>query len=464
MPQMKPIAAVSKATEYLNANRERFRQELFDWLRIPSISAQQEHAADIRKAAEWTRQRCIAAGLAAEIVETAGWPVVIGQNEQKAGRPTLLVYGHYDVQPEGDLSLWHSGPFEPVVKDWMIIARGSADDKGQALCAIVAAEAWVRTAGSLPVNVKVLIEGEEEVGSANLVSVVEKYKGRLACDYVVIHDGAQFSESLPAVTSATKGLVYKEIVIRGPRKDLHSGGYGGAVANPANELAGLIASFHDADARVTIPGFYDRVKEMSLAEIRMMNSLPYDEKEFLADVGSPKTYSEKGYSALHCRWARPTLDVNGIYGGYMKEGSSTIIPSFAGAKVSMRLVPEQNAAEVSRLFDAAVRSRVPDTVRLEIKTYAGCDPYMADLGSAGMAAAKEAMKIGFGKEPVLMREGGSLPILPMFKAILGADSLMLGYGQPNCNAHSPNEFFHIRDFEAGMRTTAALFGLLGSGE
>ncbi|HVP10752.1 MAG TPA: dipeptidase [Phycisphaerae bacterium] len=455
--------AIDKAIEHLNANRERFRQELFDWLRIPSISAQREHAADMRKAVEWAQQRCLAAGLTAEIVETAGWPVVIGQGEQKAGRPTVLVYGHYDVQPEGDLSLWESGPFEPVVKIGRIVARGSADDKGQLFCAIVAAEAWAKTAGSLPVNVKILVEGEEEVGSPNLVQVVEKHKARLACDYVVIHDGAQFGEGVPALTSATKGLVYKEIVVKGPKKDLHSGGYGGSVANPANELAGLIASLHDDEARVNIPGFYDRVQEMSAEEIRMMNSLPYDEKEFLADVGSPKTHSEKGYSALHCRWARPTLDVNGIYGGYMKEGSSTIIPSFAGAKVSMRLVPDQKSVEISRLFDETVRARVPDTVRLEIKTYAGCDPYLADLRSAGVSAAKEAFKKGFGVSPVLMREGGSLPILPMFKAILGADSLMLGYGQPNCNAHSPNEFFHIRDFEAGMRTSAALYGLVRSG-
>jgi acetylornithine deacetylase/succinyl-diaminopimelate desuccinylase-like protein len=460
---MTPNDAVNKAIEYLNANRERFRQELFDWLQIPSISAQQTHAADMRKAAEWARRRCVAAGLAAEIVETAGWPVVIAQGEQQPGRPTVLVYGHYDVQPEGDLSLWHTGPFEPVAQDGMVIARGSADDKGQVFCAVAAAEAWTKTTGSLPVNLKMLIEGEEEVGSANLVGAIQKYKDRLACNYVVVHDGAQFGEGLPAVTTATKGLVYKEIVLRGPRKDLHSGGYGGTVANPASELAKLIASFHDADARVAIPGFYDHVKEMSPDEIRMMNGLPYDEEEFLADVGSPRTYSEKGYSALHCRWARPTLDVNGIYGGYMKVGSSTIIPSFAGAKVSMRLVPYQKSAEIARLFDEAVRARVPDTVKLEIKTYAGCDPYLADLQSPGMAAAMKALEIGFGKQPALMREGGSLPILPMFKAILGADSLLLGYCQPNCNAHSPNEFFHIRDFEAGMRTSATLFGLLGSG-
>jgi acetylornithine deacetylase/succinyl-diaminopimelate desuccinylase-like protein len=457
-----PNDAVNKAIEYLNVNRERFRQELFDWLRIPSVSAQPAHAADMRKAAEWARQRCVAAGLAAEVVETAGWPLVIGQSEQRLDRPTMLVYGHYDVQPEGDLSLWHTGPFEPVTRDGIIMARGSADDKGQLLCAIAAAEAWTKTAGSLPVNLKLLIEGEEEVGSANLVGAIQKHKDRLACDYVVVHDGAQFGDGQPAMNTATKGLVYQEVILRGPKKDLHSGGYGGSVANPANELARLIASFHDADARITIPGFYDRVREMSPDEIKMMNGLPYDEREFLADVGSPRTHSETGYSPLHCRWARPTLDVNGIYGGYMKEGSSTIIPSFAGAKISMRLVPDQKAAEIARLFEQAVRDRVPDTVRLEVKSYAGCDPYLADLTSAGMAAAKEALRLGFGKEPVLTREGGSLPILPMFKTILRADSLLVGYCQPNCNAHSPNEFLHIRDFDAGMRTSAALYGLLGS--
>lgn len=452
---------IEQALAYLESNQERFREELLDLLRIPSISAQQHHAADMRKSAEWTRDRCIAAGLKAEIVETPGWPAVLAEGEQKPGRPTILIYGHHDVQPEGELSLWHTGPFEPVVKDGMIICRGSADDKGQYLCAILAVEAWMKTVGSLPINVKFCLEGEEEIGSPNLVDLARKHKDRLACDYVVIHDTAQFGEGSPAITTATKGMVYKEVILTGPKKDLHSGSFGGAVANPANELAKLIASMLDADARVTLPGFYDRVREMSAAEVEMMNNLPYDEAEFLADVGSPKTYGEKGYSALHRRWARPTLDVNGIFGGYMEEGSSTIIPSFAGAKISMRLVPDQSAEEIGRLFEETVRSRVPDTVKVEIKSHVGCDPYLADMESPGMRASRKAIATGFGKEPVLIREGGSLPILPMFKAILGADSLMLGYCQPNCNAHSPNEFLHIRDFEAGMRTSAALFGLLG---
>ena len=453
-------AAQDKPIEYLNKNKDRFRDELFDLLKIPSISAQKDHGADVRKAAEWVKNRCIAAGLKADIVDTAGWPAVLAEGEQKGGRPTLLIYGHYDVQPEGELKLWHTGPFEPIVKDGMIICRGSADDKGQMFCAILAAEAWMKTVGSLPVNLKFCLEGEEEVGSPNLAPLIKKYKDRLACDYVVIHDTAQFGEGVPAVTVATKGLIYKEVIVTGPKKDLHSGSFGGAVANPANVLAKLIASFHDENAKVTIPGFYDRVKEMSAEEVAMMNGLPYSEKDFLADVGSPKTFGEKGYSALQRRWSRPTLDVNGIYGGYMKEGSSTIIPSFAGAKISMRLVPDQRAEEIDRLFEETVRARLPDTVKFEIKSHASCDPYLADVTSAGMKASRKAIEVGFGKAPVFIREGGSLPILPMLKQVLGADSLMLGYCLPNCNAHSPNEFLHVRDFEAGMRSSAALYGLI----
>lgn len=455
--------AIESAIGYLNQNKDRYREELFDYLRIASISAQKEHAGDMRTAAEWTRDRCRAAGLRAEVVDTPGHPAVIAEGEQKPGRPTVMVYGHFDVQPEGDLKLWHTGPFEPTVRDGMIICRGSADDKGQLLCAILAAEAWMKTAGSLPINVKFCIEGEEEIGSKNLQGLIEKHRQRLACDYIVIHDTAQFGIGMPALTISTRGLVYKEVIIRGPKKDLHSGVYGGAIANPANELAKLIASFHDSDGRVTIPGFYDRVVEMTPEETREMNSLPFDERAFLEDVGSPRTTGEKGYSNLQRRSSRPTLDVNGIYGGYMKEGSSTIIPSFAGAKVSMRLVADQRGEEISHAFEEAVRMRVPDTVTVEILDHARCDPYLADPNSKGMLIAKKAIEAGFGKAPIMMREGGSLPILPMFKQLLGADSLMLGYSQQNCNAHSPNEFLHVADFEGGMRCSAAFFGLMAEG-
>ncbi len=452
--------SIEAAVSYIDSNKKRYQDELFAYLKIPSISAQSEHKGDVRKAAEWTRDRCMAAGLKAEVVDTPGHPAVLAEGPQKAGRPTVLVYGHFDVQPEGDEKLWHTGPFVPTVQDGKIVCRGSADDKGQLLCAIVAAEAWNKTAGELPINLKFCIEGEEETGSKNLKGLIEKHRDRLACDYVLIHDTAQFSLEQPAVTVATKGLIYKEIIVRGPKKDLHSGTFGGAVANPAVELARLLASFHDREYKVTIPGFYDRVKEMSPEEVKMMNGLPYDEQAFLDDLGSRKASGEAGYSALHRRWARPTFEINGIYGGYMKEGSSTIIPSFAGAKVSMRLVPDQRAEEIHRAFEETVRSRLPDTVSFEILDHARCDPYLADVNSPGMKAALKAVGIGFGKQPVFIREGGTLPILPMFKSLLGADSLMVGYAQPNCNAHSPNEFFHVKDFEGGMRSSTALLGLL----
>lgn len=452
--------SVNQAIEYVNANSKRFVDELFDLLRIPSISAQPAHARDVRTAAEWVAARCKAAGLSAEIVETKGHPAVFAQGEQKVGRPTVLVYGHYDVQPEGDEKLWETGPFEPVINDGKIVCRGAADDKGQAFCAILAAEAWLKTAGSLPINLKFCLEGEEEVGSIHLEALIRSHKDRLACDYILIHDTAQFDEGVPAVTTATKGLVYKEVILRGPKKDLHSGSFGGAVANPANVLAKVIASLHDDQARVAIPGFYDAVEEMSAEEVQMMESLPYSDEALLADLGSPKTHGEAGYSTLYRRWARPTLDVNGIYGGYMKEGSSTIIPSMAGAKISMRLVANQKASEISRMFDETIRARVPDTVTCEILDHACCDAYLADVTSAGMQASRKAVALGFGKEPVLIREGGSLPILPLLKEILGADSLMLGYCLPSANIHSPNEYLHVRDFEAGIRSTTALLGLM----
>lgn len=457
---MTDTAAINKAIEYLNEHKDRFRLELFELLKIPSISAQKDHATDMTTGANWVRDRLRAAGLKAEIVPTDGWPAVIAEGPLRPGRPTLLMYGHYDVQPEGDLSLWKTGPFIPTIDEGRIVCRGSADDKGQFLCSILAAEAWLKTANDLPINVKFCIEGEEEIGSVNFAKFVRSHKDRLACDYVVIHDTPQFAEGVPAVTAATKGLIYKEVILRGPRKDLHSGQFGGVVANPANVLASLIASLHTADGKVNIPGYYDDVQEMSPDEVRMMESLPFNEAALLADLGSPKPWGEQGYSVLYRKWARPTLDVNGIYGGYMKEGSSTIIPSMAGAKVSMRIVPNQKAERIERLFEETVRQRVPDTVTVEIKTHASCDPYLADVNSAGMKAAMKAMEFGFGKAPVLIREGGSLSILPMFKDVLGADSLMMGYCLPTCNAHSPNEYLHVRDFEAGMRASAAMMGLM----
>jgi acetylornithine deacetylase/succinyl-diaminopimelate desuccinylase-like protein len=452
--------ALSSVLDYLKQRSGGYRDELFELLRIASISAQPAHRDDVRRAANWVRDRCVRAGLNAEVVESAGHPAVIAAGPQQSGRPTVLFYGHFDVQPEGDLSLWRTGPFEPVMDGGRIVARGAADDKGQMLCAVYAAEAWMQATGSIPVNLKFLIEGEEEIGSPNLAELVRARREQLACDYVLIHDTAKFDADTPAVTTGTKGLVYKELIVTGPKKDLHSGVYGGQVANPANVLAQLIASFHDARGRITIPSFYDRVRPLAPAELETIRTLPFVEAEFLADVGSAAPAGEAGYSTLERRWSRPTLDVNGIYGGYMGPGSSTIIPSRAGAKVSMRLVPDMRADEIDAAFAAVVRARCPATVRVEILDHARCDPYTADLGSAGMRAARAAVARGFGREPVLIREGGTLPILPMFKQVLRTDSILMGYCVPTCNAHSPNEFFDLGDFDAGMRSTAAFLGLL----
>lgn len=457
---MADSAGLDRVFSYLESRAESFQRDWFDLLRIASISAKPAHRPDVRRAADWTRDRLMRAGIKAEVVETAGHPAVIGEGPQKPGRPTVLHYGHYDVQPEGDLKLWSTGPFEPTVRDGAVFARGAADDKGQMLCAVCAAEAWEKAGGGLPINVKFLLEGEEEIGSPNLTPLVKEHARRLACDYVLIHDTAKYSAEQPAVTTATKGLIYKEIILTGPKKDLHSGSYGGQVPNPATELARLLATFHDDKCRVTIPGFYDDVAPLSADEKAQIARLPHSDAEFQSEVGAAGLWGEAGFSTIERRWARPTFEVNGIYGGYMEAGSSTIVPSRAGAKVSMRLVANQKAEKIARLFEEAVRARCPKTVRLEILDHACCDPYMANLQSAGMKAAIAAVEEGFGRAPVLIREGGTLPILPMFKSVLGADSLMLGYCLPTCNAHSPNEFFHLSDFNAGTRTTAALFGLL----
>ncbi|MCK6457820.1 MAG: dipeptidase [Phycisphaerae bacterium] len=455
-----PSIELQDTLAYLDANRDTFRDNLLQFLRIPSISAQPAHAADVRRAAEWLRNRAQRAGLHAEILETAGHPAVFAAGPQSPGRPTLLFYGHHDVQPIGEPALWHRSAFDPAIIDGKVVARGAADDKGQLLCALFAAEAWMRTAGAVPINLKFIIEGEEEIGSPHFGDLVRAERERLACDYVLIHDTAQFAEGVPAITAGTKGLVYKEIILTGPTKDLHSGVYGGQVANPANVLAQLIAAMHAPDGRIAIPGFYDRVAPLSPDEERSIAGLAFDDAVLVADTGSLAPHGEPGYSTLERRWGRPTLDVNGLYGGYMGPGSSTIIPSRAGAKVSMRLVPNMSADAVDRAFCDFLLDRAPKSVRVEILDHAQCDPYVAPLDSPGIRAAKAAIEVGFGRPPVVLREGGTLPILPMFKRDLKADSLLVGYCQPNCNAHSPNEFFHLRDFEAGMRTTAALLRLL----
>ena len=445
---------IDRVEGYIEAHREEYVSRLSEFLRIECVSTDAGRKGEMHAGAAWVRNLLVGAGVPAQIMDTGGWPCVVADSGPAAGGPTILVYGHYDVQPVGDLALWDSGPFEPTIREGRMYARGSADDKGQALTHLLAVEAWMKTVGRLPVRVKFLIEGEEEIGSPNLLPFIRRHREKLACDYVVISDTAKFDDNRPAITYGTKGLVYKEIRLSGPTNDLHSGSFGGTVANPCNVLTRVIAQLTDADRRVTIPGFYDKVRELSPAESRELQKLPFDEQAYLGTLGSPALDGEAGYSTLVRRWARPTLDVNGLFGGFAGEGSATIIPAKCGAKVSMRLVPDQVPDEISAAFDAAVRALTPATVRLSIKTFANAAPYVCPIESAGMKAAAAAVEAGFRTRPVFIREGGTLPILPEFKKILGADSLMMGFCLPNCNAHGPNEFLVLEDLWAGIRTAA----------
>lgn len=445
--------------------REKNKEHLgwaVDLCRIPSVSTRPEHKNDVRRAVQWTHELAGRLGLKSSIHETGGHPLVYAEWCNAPGKPTLLVYGHVDVQPTGDLKLWDADPFEPQLKGDWLIARGSADDKGQVLVHLRAVGAWLATARKLPVNVKFLIEGEEEVGSPNLATFVKAHKDLLACDQVVISDTGMYDDGWPAITVGTRGLVFKEIRLSGPKHDLHSGTHGGVVANPINTLARLVASLHDDQGRINIPGFYDDVRTLPKAERDALSALPFDPNKYLADLGAPGFHGEAGYSIQEQRSVRPTLDCNGITGGFQGEGSNTIIPAKALAKITMRLVPNMQASKVAAMFEKTVRERCPKTVRLEITGGDhGCDPYVAPSDSKYMAAARAALKEAFDRDPVLMYEGGSLPILPMFKSVLGADSLMLGFASPRCNAHGPNECANMRDLDRGAEAVAVFLGNLG---
>jgi len=446
--------SVDAAIAWFDEKRDAFLADLKTFLRFESISAQREHAQDMRNCASWVRDQLASAKLDAKVIPTAGHPVVFadsGPAPAAASGLTLLFYGHYDVQPPGDLKLWNSPPFDPDIRQGSIYARGSADDKGPLMTHLAAMRCWKETHPHLPVRVKFLIEGEEEIGSPNLPDFVREHADQLRCDYVVLSDTSKLDDDTPAMAYACRGLVYKEIIVDGPSHDLHSGQYGGAVANPGNMLALIIASLHDAQGKVTIPGFYDDVVPLSDEERKRLAEVAMTDAQLLEKTGSPAPAGEFGYSTNERCSARPTLDVNGITSGYTGEGSATIIPSRATAKVSMRLVAHQDPTRVSQAFDQAVRKACPPTVRLTIKDYAHCAAYMAPTDSLGMWAGVKALADSYGRRPVLTREGGTLPILPLFKEVLGADSLMLGFAVPDCNLHSPNEFFCLRDFDIGTR-------------
>ncbi|MEO8579836.1 MAG: dipeptidase [Gemmatimonadales bacterium] len=451
-------AAISEDIErFLSDNDARIHNELFEFLRIPSVSAKSDHNSDTKRAAEWVKASLDKIGVPARIYPTAGHPVVVGEWRNAPGAPTVLIYGHYDVQPAEPLELWTSPAFEPTVRDKKIFARGSVDDKGQLFLHIKALEAHLSARGTLPVNVVVIAEGEEEIGSEHLAQFVQEQKKLLKADAVVISDSAMFAEGLPSILSSLRGLAYFEINVQGPKGDLHSGSYGGAVVNPAMALARILATFHDKNGRIAIPGFYDKVREWDPKIRKQMRSLPFDDKAFMKETGVDALGGEKGYTTLEKLWIRPTCEVNGLLSGYTGEGAKTVLPAKAMAKVSCRLVPDQDPAQIEKLLKAHVAKVAPMGVKADVKALHGGRPWRAELNGPIYDAARKALRAAFGKEPVITGEGGSIPVVGDFERILGAPVLLVGFGLPGENAHAPNEWISEENFRLGMRSMATLW-------
>ncbi|MGE0158443.1 MAG: dipeptidase [Gemmatimonadales bacterium] len=451
---------MSDPLTFVGDNLDRFRAELYELLRIPSISAKSEHDGDTRRTAEWLAQRLADAGLSSELVETAWHPIVLAEWRGAPGAPTVLIYGHYDVQPPEPLDEWDSPPFEPTVRDGRLYGRGTADDKGQLYMHVKALEAWLQTTGSLPVNVVVVAEGEEEVGSPSFGAFLETHRERLDCDVVVISDTGMFAEDLPSLGFSLRGLAYFEIHVTGAKSDLHSGEYGGAVANPGNVLGRIIASLHGPDGKVAVEGFYDDVLDWDDETRAQIRALPHDDRAYRAELGVDTLTGEAGYDTLERLWIRPTCDVNGILCGYTGEGAKTVLPNRAMAKVSFRLVPDQTPAKVRELFEKHVARVAPKGVRVEVKELHGGRPWRAKIEGPAFEAAAEALEETFGRRPVLMGGGGSIPIVPEMEQRLGATALLVGFSLPGCNLHAPNEWLPVAHFEKGIETLVRLYGKL----
>lgn len=449
--------------QIIQENKDRFLNELLDLLRIPSVSADPKFKEDVFKAAEFVKESLEKAGAdVVEICETPGYPIVYGEKIIDPNLPTVLVYGHYDVQPADPYELWDSPPFEPVIKktanhpEGAIFARGSADDKGQFYMHVKAFEAMM-AAGDLPCNVKFMIEGEEEVGSDNLEGFVLANKEKLKSDVILISDTHMISMQDPSITVGLRGLTYMEVEVTGPNRDLHSGTYGGAVANPINVLAKMIGSLKDENEHITIPGFYDKVQELTAEQRSRLNEAPFDLEEYKAKLEVDEVHGEKGYTTIERVGIRPTLDVNGIWGGYIGEGAKTVLPSKAYAKISMRLVPDQDWKEIAKLFEDHFRSLAPKSVKVKVKSHHGGSPAVVSDTSIGYKAAEAAMEETFGKRPIPTREGGSIPIVALFQKELGSDPILFGFGLDTDALHSPNEHYGVQNYFIGIETIAAFF-------
>lgn len=449
---------MEKVIEYIESNKDRFVEELQDFLRIPSISNNPSNKNDVERCAQYLVDHMKSIGLNnVRTYPTGGHPVVYGEWMGAPGKPTVLFYGHYDVQPTDPLELWHHPPFEPVIKDGYIYARGASDDKGQIFLNLKSIEAHLKINGCLPVNVKYLIEGEEEAGSSHLEEFIEKNKELLKSNMTLISDTSMFGDNMPSLCYGLRGLCYMEIELTGPNKDLHSGTYGGAVGNPINELCNLIAKLKDKNGRITIPNFYKKVKPLTKAEREAFKRLPFKKKEYLKELDIADTFGEKGYSILEQTSARPTLDCNGIYGGFQGEGAKTVLPSKAGAKISMRLVPHQDPKEIAKLFTAYVKKLCPKTMKIRVTELHGGPPAMTDIKTKEIKAAANALKKVFKKEPYFTREGGSIPIVAAFEKILGNKSVLMGFGLDSDAIHSPNEHFKLENFYNGIKASAYFY-------
>lgn len=446
--------------QYIDSHRQAFVDDLSDLLRIESVSADSRYAAEVRKAADWMVKRFTDLGLDTELVETAGHPLVVAESPPVPGKPIALVYGHYDVQPPDPLNEWTTPPFEPSVRDGNIYARGATDDKGQMLTHVKSVEAWIKSGQKLPIHLKFLIEGEEEVGSANLEPFVAANRDRLACDCVVISDCGQFAPGIPAITYGLRGIAYYELRLTGPKQDLHSGTFGGGVTNPAGALVTMLAALKDADGRVQVPGFYDDVVALTDDERQQFRDLPFDEANFMRQLAVDATWGEAGHTNIERRWARPTCDINGLTSGYQGEGAKTVLPARASAKFSFRLVPNQDPAKISKALRQFLEARVPPGIRMELVDHHGAPGIVVPLDSPYIKAAAQAIEAGFGNAPVYIREGGSIPIVGTFARELDADVLLLGWGQNDDNTHSPNEKFSLDDYHRGIKASAHLWSEL----
>jgi acetylornithine deacetylase/succinyl-diaminopimelate desuccinylase-like protein len=448
-------------TRVLSESADRHLADLVEWLKIPSISSDSSRVDDVRKAADWLLQKFQSAGLHTELIPTAGHAMVLAETPKVDGAPVVCVYGHYDVQPPEPLDQWISGPFEPTVRNGNLFARGATDDKGQLLTHVQSVCEWLASGESLPLQVKFLIEGEEEVGSENLERMLPELRQRIACDCVVISDSSQYADGQPAITYGLRGIATYELQVDGPSQDLHSGSFGGTVMNPAIALGHMLSSMVDDQGRIQIPGFYDDVRDLSQAERKQWSELPQDDVEYANAIGLEDLFGEAGFTTDERRWARPTFDINGLTSGHQGEGVKTIIPATASAKFSFRLVPDQDPKKLTTALQQHLTNHAPTGVRWTLKPDHGAPAMVADTNSPFVAAAKSAIQSAFCVKPVLIREGGSIPIVAQFQEVLDCDCLLLGWGLNDDNLHSPNEKFRVADYHRGIQASALLWDAIG---